>query len=534
MMTARQLDIPVRQWVPDWVAIAATFLIILPITMLNGTYTGSMVEVSNTLGAYTEDITIGYYAASAGMAVAYPIVPKVLNAFSTKSLLLVNLALQFLLSWVCARSTNTDILIAFSFVIGFLKGFLMLWFIRRATKIFSPRNIRSQFYAYFYPMVYGGGQLSMVVTALLAYHYDWKYMYYFMMILITIAILAVIILLRHDRPSHSIPLKELHISEMVVVSTAILMLIYVITYGKILDWTASTRIITYIVIAPLLMALFIHYQFHSPTPYVSLKPLFQVRTIVGYFYMMLVMFLSTSTTLLTSYMTTIINIDNTRTYTLYVYLLPGYLLGAFICYWWFKWQRWRFRYLVAGGMGCFVIFFGLLYFTVSPDSTYEMLYLPIFFRGLGMLTLIIAFALFAVEDLNPKHLLSNAFFLILSRSVMAPVLASAFYSNMLYRLQQKYIVQLSENMTLIDPEASTRFSSSLAGNTAQGHGVNEALQLATGNLYTTLRQQATLLSLKEILGWFLTLTLVIAVVSAFIPFHKTIRVPQVRTGEDMV
>lgn len=321
---------------------------------------------------------------------------------------------------------------------------------------------------------------------------------------------------------------------MVVVSTAILMLIYVITYGKILDWTASTRIITYIVIAPLLMALFIHYQFHSPTPYVSLKPLFQVRTIVGYFYMMLVMFLSTSTTLLTSYMTTIINIDNTRTYTLYVYLLPGYLLGAFICYLWFKWQRWRFRYLVAGGMGCFVIFFGLLYFTVSPDSTYEMLYLPIFFRGLGMLTLIIAFALFAVEDLNPKHLLSNAFFLILSRSVMAPVLASAFYSNMLYRLQQKYIVQLSENMTLIDPEASTRFSSSLAGNTAQGHGVNEALQLATGNLYTTLRQQATLLSLKEILGWFLTLTLVIAIVSAFIPFHKTIRVPQVRTGEDMV
>lgn len=67
----------------------------LPIAMLNGTYTGSMVEVSNTLGVYTEDITIGYYAASAGMAVSYPIVPKILNAFSSKSLLLVNLTLQF-------------------------------------------------------------------------------------------------------------------------------------------------------------------------------------------------------------------------------------------------------------------------------------------------------------------------------------------------------------------------------------------------------------------------------------------------------
>ena len=145
MMTAQQLDIPVRRWVPDWLAVGLVFIIILPVTMLNGTYTGSMVEVSNTLGAYTEDITIGYYAASAGMAIAYPIVPKVLNAFSSKSLLLVDLTLQFLLSWVCARAANTEVLVTFSFVIGFLKGFLMLWLIRRIKSIFSPRDVRSEF-----------------------------------------------------------------------------------------------------------------------------------------------------------------------------------------------------------------------------------------------------------------------------------------------------------------------------------------------------------------------------------------------------
>lgn len=38
-----------------------------------------------------------------------------------------------------------------------------------------------------------------------------------------------------------------------------------------------------------------------------------------------------------------------------------------------------------------------------------MLFLPVFLRGLGMLVLIIAFALFAVEELNPKFLLANAF-----------------------------------------------------------------------------------------------------------------------------
>ena len=225
MKTAKELDIPVRSWVPDRLAVAAVFIIMLPIAMLNGTYTGSMVEVSNTLGVYTEDITIGYYAASAGMAVAYPIVPKILNALPAKTLLLVDLVLQFFLSWFCARQANIDLLITASFIIGFLKGFLMLWIIRRIKFIFSPKDVRSEFYAYFYPLVFGGGQLSMVITALLAYHYDWKYMYYFMMLLLAVAILSVIMFFRIDRQARPIPWKALHPREMVIICTGLLMLL---------------------------------------------------------------------------------------------------------------------------------------------------------------------------------------------------------------------------------------------------------------------------------------------------------------------
>ena len=399
MITMKELGAPIRQWVPDWLGLICIFIVILPVTMLNGSYTGSMLEVSNTLGTNTEDITMGYYAAAAGMAVSYPIIPKILEAFSIKFLLLADLVAQFFLSWICARSQNADILIVCSFAIGFLKGFLMLWFIRYAQKIFSPKNIRSQFYSYFYPFVFGGGQASMLVTAQLAYHYDWKYMYYFMMLMILLAILVVIICFRHNRPIKSIPLADLHIREMFIISTGLLMLMYVINYGKVLDWMASPKICLYIMIAPILIALFIWYQYHSERPYVNLAPLYQPKAIIGYFYMMLVMFFSTSTTLLTSYLTSILKVDSTHTYSLYTYLLPGYVLGAFICFWWFRWQRWRFRFLIAGGMSCFVLFFGSLYFGISPDSRYEILYFPIFLRGLGMMILIIAFALFAVEDL---------------------------------------------------------------------------------------------------------------------------------------
>ena len=250
--------------------------------------------------------------------------------------------------------------------------------------------------------------------------------------------------------------------------------------------------------------------------------------------MMLVMFFSTSTTLLTNYLSIILKVDSTHTYSLYIFLLPGYVIGAFICFWWFRWQRWRVRFLIAGGMSCFVIFFGVLYFGIAPNSTYEMLYLPIFFRGLGMLTLIIAFALFAVEDLNPKFLLSNAFFLIIFRSVLAPIMATSFYSNMLYRLQQKYIYSLSETITTADPLAASRYTQSLNNALAQGHRYDEAVQIATHSLYGTLQEQSLLLALKEILGYLLVISVIIAVISRFIPFHKTIRVTFAKTGDDMV
>ncbi|GAE86046.1 inner membrane component of tripartite multidrug resistance system [Bacteroides reticulotermitis JCM 10512] len=185
-------------------------------------------------------------------------------------------------------------------------------------------------------------------------------------------------------------------------------------------------------------------------------------------------------------------------------------------------------------MGCFVIFFGILYLGISPDSTYEMLYLPIFFRGLGMLTLIIAFALFAVEDLNPKFLLSNAFFLIIFRSVLSPIMATSFYSNTLYRLQQKYMYSLSESVTAVDPLAASRYHQALQTALTGGKGSDEAAQLATNTLYATLQQQSLLLALKEIFGYLLVISIVIAVVSRFIPFHKTIRVTFAKTGDDMV
>ena len=141
---SERLDLPLRKGLPGWMGIVTMFMVAIPVMMINGTYTGSLQEVSGTLGALTEDITMGYYAASAGMAIVYPILNKVMDRVTQKTLLLISLSLQVVISWMCAKTRSTDLLIAYSFILGFVKGFAMLWFVKKLSKLVSPRNIRSQ------------------------------------------------------------------------------------------------------------------------------------------------------------------------------------------------------------------------------------------------------------------------------------------------------------------------------------------------------------------------------------------------------
>lgn len=93
---------------------------------------------------------------------------------------------------------------------------------------------------------------------------------------------------------------------------------------------------------------------------------------------------------------------------------------------------------------------------------------------------------------------------------------------------------LSETISQTDPLAASQFNQSLTQHLAQGHEYTEATQMATQTLHATLQQQSLLLSLKHILGYLFVISLVIAIVSRFIPFHKTIRVKYTKAGDDMV
>lgn len=529
-----QKKVPFRKWVPLWLRAVVGFTLLVPIMMLNGAYTGSSLDASSALGILSEDINMAYYAASAGMAVAYPIIPKIRACVTTKTVLLCDLFLQVVLSWLCTQFVSMQMVIAMSFLIGFLKAFALLEMIIILKPIFSKKDIRSEFYAYFYPIVFGTGQISMLLTAEFAYNYQWQYMYYFVMAMLLVAIIAIMICFRYGSRPIRIPLREIDGVNIMLISAILLMTVYVCTYGKVRDWFASSDIaICSALLLPLLW-LFIHRLKKGKTPsYVNLAVLKSRKAIIGYMFMVIVMFFSSSSYLVTSYTTSVLKLDSIHSNGLNLMMIPGFVLGATLCFWWFRWQIWRFRVLVFWGMACFVGYFGILYLGITPDGSYEFLYLPTMLRGTGMMILLIAFGVYAVEDMDPRLMISNAFFLVGIRSLLAPVVCSSFFSNLIYRYQQHNIMILSENIDIQNSIPAMRYDESLNEALHHGFSLDQAQQIATNSLYASVSTQSLILSIKIVLGYMLLFSIVLMIISRFIPFHKTLRVQAVKSGYDM-
>lgn len=519
-----------RKWVPRWLMVLVAILVLIPMMLINGAYTGSSIDVSSYLGVMSEDINMAFFASSAGMAMAYPVIPLIKPIATTKTIILSVLFIQVLFSFVCAVTSYIEIIIICSFFIGYFKAFSLMEVVIILMPIFSPSNTRNQFYAQYYPIVLVLSQLSLVLTAEFAFNYQWQYMYYFMIALILIAMVAVIICLQYGRIPIQIPMKNVDWLSFFQCSVALICILYVSIYGKTNDWFASKQIIIGIVLIPVMGWMFVRRQLITDKmPFVNLSVFKNRNSRVIYLLCFLMMFLASYSTILSSYVSSVLVLNTARLNELYLYMIPGIILGGFICYYWYL-KALRMAWLIFIGFFCFGLAIGFLYFVISPMGRYEDLYFPMFLKGIGMLILFVAFAIYSIQGLQENQLIYNTFFLIGFRSVVAPALSYAILTNSIYILQQKYIVKLSQSIDFTNNLANSQYLQSYSSNIAKGLSIEDAQKLALNVLYNKVQMQALMIGLKEILGVMLILSIIV-LISILLYFFKYNPVKLIRAGK---
>ena len=514
-MTRFPQNYPFYDWVPKPVGI--------PILTVGGVYSANSGEMMSGLGILSEHIQFVGFVTSIGMAAFAPFFYDLVRIRREKLMCLVGFSIMYLLSYVCAVTESIFLLALCSLIMGFLRMVLMMVnlftlikyaFGMEATRNITPGNEPSDeegwdrldrekstsmpiIYLFFMIL----GQVGTALTAWLAYEYEWQYVYYFMMGTILLSILIIFITMPfHSYPGERFPITFSKFGNVVVFSCMVTCFIYILVYGKTLDWFDDPTIVRAALLTLLFGAIFIYLESSRRSPY-FLMDLFKLRTInMGVILFLLLMILNSSAMFVNVFTSIGMKIDNWQNAALGNWCVVGYIIGAILSIALGS-RGVHLKYLFAIGfllLGCSALF---IYFEVHSAGLYDRMKYPVIIRAAGMMIIYSLTAVHANQRMPYKYLSTWICVMLTVRMVIGPGIGTAIYTNLLQERQQHYVTRYAQNVDRMNPDAEASYTQTARGMRYQGKSETEAEQMASISTKGRIQAQATLSAVKEMSGW---------------------------------
>lgn len=482
-------DIPdVPDFVPRRLKPWLFILFVLIIQFSGGIYLAASSYMVGTTALMQQDILMAGYASLAGMALNFAVMFRIKFRFSCRTQLLSAATVLIAANIICAATGSLPVLVAVCFVAGWFRmqatfacnSTIQLWL--------TPVRDMSVFFCYVYIVVDGVIQLSGIAAVECAIGLHWQYMHWFIIGSLVVMMVMVLIFVKPVRCPMFIPLLGIDWIGSVLLGVFMLCFIYVCVYGNYYEWweAAEIRFVTLLGAASLALHLWRASFLHHP--YVSFRALTN-RNVIRATCVYIVFFTMTATEHVFehSYAASILGFDSDNIIDLNWYVLAGIVVGCVFTYLTFARSRWRYKTMTAWGFALVSVYLAWFYFSIGYDVEKEALFLPLFFRGVASMIISIVFLTSIVQSglpfmVFPQALTVNGF----TGAVMGATLGPAVVGELLSHT-------LVKNQTLLCSRLTDTFS-----------GVRGIPQ---GDLCSLLGRQAMVVSMKEIYGWLLIVSL---------------------------
>ena len=435
----------------------------------------------------------------------------------------VGFSVMFLLSCVCATADSIFVLALCSLVMGFLRMGLMMvnlfTLIRYAFGMEATRNItpgnepangegwdrldeekgKSMPVIYLFFMILG--QLGTSLTAWLAYEYQWQDVYYYMMGMMLAAILIVLFTMPyHGYADRRFPITLRKAGNVAVFCAMMTCGVYVLVYGKTLDWFADPTIVRSTVLAVVFAAVFVYVERGNRSPYFRME-VFRLRSVnVGIVLFLLLMVLNTSSMFVNVFTGVGMDIDNWQNASLGNWSMLGYLVGAVVAVVLGS-RGVGLKYLFGIGFMLIGVSALFMYFEVQAAGLYERMKYPVIIRSAGMMLVYSLTAVYANQRMPFKYLSTWICVMLSVRMVIGPGVGAALYSGVLQNRQQHYVTMFAQDVDRVDTQSAAAYDQTAYGMCLQGRSAAEAETLAAMSAKGKVQVQATLSAVKEMAGW---------------------------------
>ena len=514
---------PFYNWVPKPVGIILLILLFIPILTVGGVYTANSGEMTSGLGIQSEHIQFVGFVTSIGMAAFAPFFYQLVCIRREKMMCVVGFSLMYILSYVCAVTDSIFLLALCSLIMGFLRMVLMMvnlfTLIKYAFGMEATRNItpgmepttedgwdsldaeksKSMPIIYLFFMILG--QIGTSLTAWLAYEYQWQDVYYYMMGMTLVAILIIMVTMPyHSYNNRRFPVNFRKFGSVAVFSAMMTCIVYVLVYGKTLDWYSDSTIIRSTVLAVVFGAAFFYMESSGRSPYFMME-VFRLRTInMGIVLFLLLMIFNTSSMFVNVFTGVGMKIDNWQNAALGNWSMLGYFIGAVIAILLGS-KGVKLKYLF--GMGFFLIGMSALfmYFEVQTAGLYERMKYPVIIRSAGMMLIYSLAAVHANQRMPYKYLSTWICIMLSVRMVLGPAIGTSLYTNVMQHRQQHYITRFAHDVDRVVAQNAASYDQTVRGMRYQGKSETEAENMAAISTKGKIQVQATLSAVKEMSGW---------------------------------
>lgn len=543
-------NFPFYDWVPKPLGIIFLMLLFIPIMTVSGAYSANSSEMVGGLGILSEHISFIGFCTSIGMAAFSPFFYDLVCIRREKFMCLVGFIILSLLSFVCANTDSIFLIATCSLVMGFVRQTLLMCnlftlikyaFGIEATINVTPGNeptdekgwdaldkekTTSMPTIYFFFMILG--QIGTWLTAWFAYHYEWQYVYYFMMGAMLLAVIIILFTMPFNGyEGGKIPITFSKFGNVTVFSLMCCSFIFIMVYGKVLDWYDHPYIRWATLICIVFTTLFVWLEKTQRSPYFLLSA-FRLKSIQGGILLFFgLMILNSSQMFVNIFVGVGMKIDNYQNAVLGNWVLVGYFLGLVMA-------------VISSAKGISLkwlfflgfVFIGLaalyMYFEVQTAGLYDRMKWPVIIRATGMMLLYSVTAVYANQRMPYKFLSTWVCIMLTVRMIVAPGIGSALYSNVLQYRQQYYITRYSHDYNRTETSTDATYKQTIRGMKAQGRSDAEAETMAAMSLKGNVQVQATLSAVKEMAGWTFYACFACAGIVIAVPWTKR-RLDAIRT-----
>lgn len=305
--------------------------------------------------------------------------------------------------------------------------------------------------------------------------------------------ICVMCLTRTIKLGKKIPLYGIDWIGLLLWTVMLFAIVFICIYGDFYDWLDSVQIRSCIVIAVVSLLININRMTSIRHPYID-PQVFRYKKfpVVLFLFLMLCLFLTTSSVLQNAFMTSILQYDMLNAISLNWCVFAGILAGAGIVFFRQAVLKEGYKLLISVGFTLIVMYQYYMYFLlIYPDLNIESLYLPNFLKGIGHGVLYISLTIYVAKHIPFKHFFQSLCVLSFIRTSIATPLGSAILNRWMKHLQRDNWRLLSRNMDNLHewmPDVSLM------------------------QLYEEVNTQTMLTSLKELFGWICLLGTVFLVI----------------------